>query len=369
MHITSTFRLPDLAVKTLSILTIVLAGILQSQVCNSQVSAEISDSGKVVSIIGAGDVMPGTNYPKPSYLPRSCSSLFDPVRDIISSADMAFCNIEGVFADRGGTAKTCRDTTNCYIFRMPDSYASCIIDAGFDVFGLANNHVNDFGAEGRDNTIRLLKEKAIPFAGFPSHPYIIYEANGLKIGFCAFAPHTACLDMKDYARAAALVAKLDTLCDIVVVSFHGGAEGKDHQHVTRTDEEFLGYNRGSVYKFAHTVIDAGADLVVGHGPHVVRAIEFYNGKLIAYSLGNFCTYRRFNLSGPNANAPLLQVWLDSNGNYVKGRIHSFYQPGEGGPVPDPGKKAISTIRELSRQDFPEKQIEIDDDGWIISINP
>jgi poly-gamma-glutamate capsule biosynthesis protein CapA/YwtB (metallophosphatase superfamily) len=321
-----------------------------------------------IKIMAVGDIMPGTNYPSESYLPSSCGALFDPVRQLIQSADVAIGNLEGVFSSAGGVPKNCSNPKNCYVFRMPDSYANCIKEAGFDILGVANNHVNDFGYEGRLNTAGLLEREGIPFAGFSNKPYLVYHVAGIRIGFCAFAPHTGTLNFKDYENAAAIVEELKMKSDLVIVSFHAGAEGKDHQHVTRKDEVFLGHNRGNPWYFAHRVIDAGADLVIGHGPHVVRAIEFYKEKLIAYSLGNFCTYSRFNLSGPNALAPVLEVELDREGNYISGRIHSFQQLGEGGPVPDISQRAMKRIRELSLMDFPEKKILIDEKGFILNTN-
>ena len=114
-------------------------------------------------------------------------------------------------------------------------------------------------------------------------------------------------------------------CDIVIVSFHGGAEGADFQHVPKTNEMFHGENRGDVYNFAHTMIDNGADVVFGHGPHVTRAIEVYKDRFISYSLGNFCTYGRFNLAGPNGLAPIVKINVDTSGRFLSGRIIPVYQ--------------------------------------------
>ena len=136
-----------------------------------------------------------------------------------------------------------------------------------------------------------------------THPWTIFEKGGVTYGFAAFAPNKGCMDLKDYQGAARITAMLDSLADVVIISFHGGAEGKDHQHVVRGDEEYLGNNRGSVYRFAHDVVDAGADVVFGHGPHVTRALELYKDRLICYSLGNFATYRRFNLSRTQRDCP------------------------------------------------------------------
>lgn len=317
---------------------------------------------RVIRIISVGDVMPGTNYPGKAYLPRSCEALFRHVKPVLNSGDLSIGNLEGVFSSSGGTPKNCKDPKTCYVFRMPDSYAVCLKNAGFDIMGVANNHVNDFGYQGRMNTVQVLEKEGIAFAGFPSHSYCSYSVKGLEIAYCAFAPHTGTLNFKDYDAAAALVKDLKCRHDIVILGFHAGAEGSKHQHITRKDEVFLGHNRGNPWLFARKVIDAGADLVVGHGPHVVRAIDFYKGKLIAYSLGNFCTYARFNLRGPNANAPVLDVTLDEYGNFQHGRIHSFLQLGEGGPLPDSTKQAFRKIESLTHQDFPDLQIVFQDDG-------
>jgi hypothetical protein len=315
-------------------------------------------------IIGTGDIMPGTNYPDERYLPpgNDCAALFDPVRSHLAAADVTFGNLEGVFSSDGGTPKQCKDPSVCYVFRMPDAYLECILDAGYDVLSVANNHVNDFGAEGRANTARLLEEAGIPFAGFRSHPYTTFEKNGVTYGFAAFAPHTGTVDMKDYQGAADIVAMLDSISDVVIVSFHGGAEGRDYQHVPCTDEVFLGHNRGNVCTFAHTVVDAGADVVFGHGPHVIRGMELYKERLICYSLGNFCTYARFNLSGPNGLAPIIKVYTAPDGTFLEGEIIPVYQPGEGGPRPDPRNLAIIQLKELSAADFPDSPLVIEMNG-------
>lgn len=315
-------------------------------------------------IVGTGDIMPGTNYPDSRYLPpgNNCAALFDPVRAYLASGDVTFGNLEGVFCADGGTPKNCKDPSVCYVFRMPDATLDCILDAGYDVLSVANNHVNDFGPVGRASTARLLEEAGVQFAGFRSKPYTTFEKEGVTYGFAAFAPHIGTVDLKDYEGAAAIVALLDSICDVVIVSFHGGAEGRDHQHVPCTDEIYLGYNRGNVCKFARTVVDAGADVVFGHGPHVIRGMELYKERLICYSLGNFCTYARFNLSGPNGLAPIVQVYTAPDGRFLEGRIIPVYQPGEGGPRLDPRKLAIIKLQELSAADFPDSPLVIGTDG-------
>jgi hypothetical protein len=323
-----------------------------------------------ITIIGTGDIMPGTNYPDPGYLPpgNDCQMLFSPVTAILRSADVTFGNLEGVFSSNGGTPKNCRDPKFCYVFRMPDEYLGCILDAGYNLLGVANNHVNDFGIVGRQNTARLLDSTGVAWAGFVEKPSVTFEVNGVKYGFAAFAPHIGTADLKDYEGAARIVRGLDSICDIVIVSFHGGAEGREHQHVPCTDEIYLGYNRGNVCKFARTVVDAGADVVYGHGPHVTRAMELYNNRLICYSLGNFCTYARFNLSGPNGYAPIVKVFTNRSGEFLGGKVIPVHQPGSGGPQIDAGNTAVRLLRELSEADFPENDLVICGDGTLKTRN-
>jgi hypothetical protein len=112
------------------------------------------------------------------------------------------------------------------------------------------------------------------------------------------------------------------------------------------------------------LVDAGADVIFGHGPHVTRAIEVYNDRFIAYSLGNFCTYARFNLSGPNGIAPIVKLQVNRDGEFLSGKIFPIKQIGSGMPIIDPQKAAIFKIRELTHIDIPESKIVIDDNGII-----
>lgn len=319
-----------------------------------------------LTIIGTGDIMLGTSYPSESYLPpgKDCSPILRPVHEVLQSGDLLFGNMEGVFCSEGGTPKKCKDLTKCYVFRMPDHFLNCILDAGYDVLSVANNHVNDFGPAGRASTAALLDSSGVAYAGFVTHPWTLFEKEGVMYGFAAFAPNRGTMNLKDYNRAAEITAMLDSIADVVIISFHGGAEGKDYQHVVRGDEEYLGYNRGSVYRFAHRVVDAGADVVFGHGPHVTRAAELYGDRLICYSLGNFATYRRFNLKGPNGIAPIVKVTVDGEGRFMRGEVVSVYQAGEGGPRIDPAGRAAAKLKELSETDFPGQELVIDIDGIL-----
>ncbi len=319
-----------------------------------------------IQIIGVGDIMLGTDYPSAGYLhpSKDCSPIMRNVLEHLKSADVTFGNLEGVLAGDKGTPKRCNNPDQCYVFRMPVKYTKCLTAAGFDLLSVANNHVNDFGYEGRKHTAKVLKEANLSFAGFSDTPYTIKKIDGVVYGLCAFAPHSGTADSRKINTVKAVVSKLDSIVDIVIVSFHAGAEGRNHQHVTRKTEFFYGYNRGNVYEFSHAAIDAGADVVFGHGPHVTRAIELYKGRLICYSLGNFATYRRFNLSGPNGIAPIMKVFTNRTGEFISGEIIPIYQEGEGITKIDPQKRVIKKIQELTTADFPESKLIIDNNGII-----
>ncbi len=332
---------------------------------NLQVHRLLKDT---VSIIGVGDIMMGTNFPSEKYLPpENGIRLWREVTDILNDADLTFGNLEGVVLDSGGTQKKCNNPDLCYLFRTPEKFISTLVDAGFDVVSMANNHAGDFGQEGRENTVKVLDSLGINHAGLIERPYCLITIDGMKYGFAAFSPNTGTLSINDHEEAKKLVTYLDSISDIVIVSFHGGAEGSKYQHVLRETEFFYGENRGNIYEFAHDLINSGADIIFGHGPHVTRAIEVYQNKFIAYSLGNFCTYARFNLKGANGLAPIIKVYTDHRGKFLWGQIIPIFQEGEGGPKIDQQKRVIKTLQELTSTDFPEVEISINDDGLITYI--
>lgn len=334
---------------------------------HSQVHADSSAvSFDTLTIIGVGDIMMGTDYPSAMYLPpgNDCRPLLQEINSVLRDADITFGNLEGTFAGENGHPKKCKDTTKCFVFRMPDQYVNCLVDGGFDLVSIANNHANDFGATGKRQTEWVLESHGIASAGSHTSPAVIVVKDGIRYGLIAFSPNLGCYGLDDLDAAAWMVDSLRQRCDILIVSFHGGAEGAEHQHVTRRNEIYLGAGRGNVYAFAHRVIESGADIVFGHGPHVTRAIEIYRDRFIIYSLGNFCTYRRFNLRGPNGIAPIIKVRVKPDGSFLQGEIIPVAQPGSGGVSIDPRKRVITKLQELTAIDFPEVPIKIDPEGII-----
>lgn len=318
-----------------------------------------------INVVGVGDMMLGTNFPSKNYLPPSDGKyLLDPVKDSLLNADLTFGNLEGVILNEGGHPKSCKDPSVCYLFRSPEHYVSYLKDAGFDVVSTANNHAGDFGNPGRKNTMRVLDSLGIAHAGLEKVPYTLIRKKEATYGFAAFSPNTGTMSINDLDEAIRITKLLDSLSDIVIISFHGGAEGSKYQHVPRKREIFYGENRGDVYNFAHELINYGADIVFGHGPHVTRAIEVYKDRFIAYSLGNFATYARFNLRGPNGIAPLIRVNVSSDGTFNYAYITATKQEGEGGPVIDEEKQVVTKLQNLTKEDFPETKIIIEDSGLI-----
>ncbi|WP_271782119.1 CapA family protein [Aquimarina algiphila] len=317
---------------------------------------------KTIKIMAVGDIMMGTDFPNDSYLPPDGKGPFDDVNSILTKADILFGNLEGTLTDEGENAKRCSDPSKCYSFRSPEYFGKYLEETGFDVMSIANNHIGDFGEIGIKNTSKTLEKHNIAYAGVFAQPSTIFEKNGIKYGFCAFAPNKDCIKIHNLTNAKKIVTELKEKVDIVIVSFHGGAEGSDHTHVPRKTERFYGEDRGDVYRFAHTLIDVGADIILGHGPHVSRAFEVYKNKFIAYSLGNFCTYSRFNLSGIKGYAPIAEIEINSDGDFIKGMLHSAKQIDEVYPFLDDKKRALKEIKQLTEKDFPESKLIFEDDG-------
>ncbi|RKY56041.1 MAG: CapA family protein, partial [Candidatus Neomarinimicrobiota bacterium] len=253
-----------------------------------------------------------------------------------------------------------------FIFRTPESYVQYILEAGFDAISLANNHVRDMGYQAYRRSMEVCDAAGLHHAGIYDTPSTVIIRNGVRFGFAAFSPHWATSRMQNDENVEKVISDLKKSCDVVVVMFHGGGEGKEYAHTPRENENYNGEIRGDVYHFSHTAIDAGADIVFGSGPHVTRAVELYKDRFIAYSLGNFCTYRSFNLEDLRGIAPIMNVFTDIEGKFLYAKVTAIRQPYPGYPILDPDNKAIKELQKLTTQDFPEMNniLFIDDLGYI-----
>ena len=318
---------------------------------------------KRISIAAVGDMMLGTDYPE-NHLPDDDGfSFLADVTPQLSAADIAFGNLEGVLLDGGEPGKECNNPSACYLFRSPSRYVQHYVNAGFDVLSLANNHARDFGEEGRLASMHTLAAAGIEHSGLEGD-FASMRVNDMDVALLAFAVTKNSNMMLDYDIAAQTVAEHAARHDIVIVSFHGGAEGQNVTRLPFGEEEYFGEPRGNVVRFSRLMVDAGADLVLGHGPHVVRAMERYRDRLIAYSLGNFATYYGISVDGIKGIAPILVATLDGEGRFVEGKIYSTIQIRPAGPSLDPEGRALQLIRSLSIRDFTTPGIRFSDDGVL-----
>ena len=327
-----------------------------------QARAQAPDS--LLTLALCGDIMMGTTYPTVRLPENEGRDIFSDVKQLFLDADFAAGNLEGVICEGGVCTKNTANANN-YAFRMPERYAHLLTDAGFDYLNLANNHTNDFGSFGLDRTRELLEKEGISYSGLPDCESTVVERGGVRYGICSFGHNSYTLKHTDTAAVTRIVTALRPQCDILVVTFHGGAEGSKYSHLPDGPETYLGENRGNLRAFAHHCIDLGADVVFGHGPHVTRAVECYKDRIVAYSLGNFCTTFGVNLSGVNGYAPVLVVRIDRTGRFVEGRIHSFIQTQGTGPRLDPTDKVAQHMRSLSETDFRGQcGLDISDNGTL-----
>lgn len=337
------------------------------QIVDADTLSETKKIKDTISIVAVGDMMLGSAFPSKLNLPPDDAVNSFKAVDTFLKGDIVFGNLEGCFLNSGNSSK-CKgiNPNNCYAFRMPDRYAGIFKTAGFNVLSVANNHVGDFNNKGRKNTAKILDSLQIHYAGQLDKPFDLFSMDSVRYAFVAFAPNENTVSIKNIDSAKLLVAELKKQADIVIVSFHGGGEGARFEHVTRKTEIFYNENRGNVYAFAHGVIDAGADVVLGHGPHVTRAVEVYKNKFIAYSLGNFCTYGMFSLKGPNGIAPLLQLKINAQGDFLYADVISVKQDKINRLTLDESGAAFQKIKTLTDIDFKGHGLKFDNNR--ISLN-
>ena len=316
-----------------------------------------------LTIAMTGDIMMGTTFPSIMLPANDGAHLFDDAKPILQRADLAVGNLEGTLCDGGQSTKG--TGPNSYAFRTPTSYAPLLKEAGYDYLSMANNHANDFGPEGISSTEQQLELLDIKYSGIAGRvESAVINRHGLRIGLCAFGHNSYTLKHTDLETVGRIVDQLVSETDVVIVSFHGGAEGRTKSHLPEGTETFLGENRGSLRELAHFCIDHGADVVYGHGPHVVRAVEVYNGRFIAYSLGNFCTPYGMSLTDISGYSPIVEIKIDRQGAFINGKIHSMKQARGVGPRHDFTHQAARQMKSLSEADLPNSQASLDNQGNI-----
>jgi hypothetical protein len=339
-----------------------------------------------------GDINLGTATLPDGVPPDNGRGLLDRARPALIG-DLVVGNFEGVLADSGTSTKCLMKAPpsirqrrsrpkqlpdslitrpNCYAFRTPIALAGRLVDAGFTHLNLANNHANDLGPAGRASTQQTLDSLGITYYGPLNRVVIDTVRRGdslTTVGIVGFTTYPFAYDLLDIERSAAVVDSIRSLVDLLVVTFHGGREGVRALRTGETAESLGAEPRGDLRRWARAVIDAGADAVIGHGPHVLRGMEFYRGRLIAYSLGNFLTYKGFNLEGPLGVTGVLQLEFSGRGSLRRARLVPMLQVPQRGPAPDTAAAALKLVRRLSEQDFGPSGARIAPNGEIIHPAP
>jgi poly-gamma-glutamate capsule biosynthesis protein CapA/YwtB (metallophosphatase superfamily) len=298
-----------------------------------------------VSITWVGDMTFGTLNAWPA---AGTGSLLDGVKADLRS-DLTMGNLETVL----GTlpmSKCAPHEKDCYQFEAPSDTAINLKHDGFAAVNVANNHTLDAGDAGELSTDAALRGARLRWTGRPGQITYITR-NGIKIALLGFAPWPYDADALNIAAAEALVRQAKQHAQVVIVLEHLGGEGDSYRHVQQGEEYFLGQDRGDSIAFTHGVIDAGADLVMGSGPHVLRGFQWYRGHLIAYSLGNFCGYYTVGLDTYTSASAMLHVTLNGQGQFVRGSVTPLQLVAAGTPQVDPHRTAITYINALSNDDF------------------
>jgi poly-gamma-glutamate capsule biosynthesis protein CapA/YwtB (metallophosphatase superfamily) len=321
-----------------------------------------TEAADTIEMSATGDVIMGS---APNKLPADPAGFFDSVEPGLKS-DLVMGNLEQPITDDTGTSKCGSPArANCYAFRSPPAYAKYLKAAGFELMNTANNHSKDFGSAGYANTVAALTGAGLKYTGAEDQ-ITITEVKGIKVAVIGFSPYAGANNLNDLDHAREIVQKAKGEADLVVVQAHLGAEGADKNHVKPGNELYFGENRGDPLTFTHAVIDAGADVVIAHGPHVLRGMQFYKGHLIAFSLGNFAGGGKTLLNtGILKYGGILHVTLTKDGKYVSGKFLSTMLSSTGVPTRDSaGEQGRKLVAQLSKADFGDTAARIGADGSI-----
>jgi hypothetical protein len=322
-----------------------------------------STAAAAITLSATGDIIMGS---APNRLPpNGGDGFFDSVRAGLKS-DLVMGNLEQPLTDDTGTSKCgSPPRAHCFAFRSPPAYADHLKEAGFQLLNTANNHAKDFGTAGYQSTVSALEKAGLKHTGAEDEITVV-EVKGLKVAVLGFSPYAGANNLNDLDHTREVIQQAKQQADLVVVQAHLGAEGSDKGHVKPGNEIYFGENRGDPIKFTHTAIDAGADIVIAHGPHVLRGMQFYQGKLIAYSLGNFAGGgKTLSSNGVLKYGGILHVSLTKDGKWAGGTFLSTYLSSTGLPTRDAAnERGRALLRQLSADDFGDTAAKIGDDGSI-----
>jgi len=296
-------------------------------------------------------------------LPADPGRLLRAVTPLTRAPDLMIGNLEGTLTDRAASTKCAPDSENCVAFRAPPAYARLFADAGYDVLSLANNHSRDHGTAGLAQTRQVVTAAGMAVTGGPGE-IAVRTVRGVRVAVVGFSPYGWTAPLNDPAEVTALVRAAAAGADVVVAVFHGGAEGAGALHVPAGREIAFGEDRGDLRAFARTAVAAGADAVLGAGPHVVRGAEVVRGAPVAYSVGNLVGYRTLSTAGVLGTTAVLHLSFTAGGRWTGGRLHPTRHVSPGYAEPDPARAAIDLVRRLSAEDFGRSALRMEPDGRL-----
>ena len=296
-------------------------------------------------------------------------SLLAPVRPLVADADIMLLNVESAIGEGAAPRKCGPGSTSCFAFRSPPEAADALRAVsvhGRVVGNIANNHARDAGPSGFVATRRLLTRAGVDVTGADTIATPVPTAHGDTVAFLGFYTSAESPDARDLAAVRRHVARARRRWPIVVVTAHIGAEGNAAQRTPNRTEIFLGrINRGNPVAFAHTAFDAGASLVIGHGPHVMRAAEWHGERLAFYSLGNLLTYGPFNNREPSNRGAIACATLTRDGRVREASVRSTRQLAPGVLTTDDQHRAAALMDSLGRLDFPSTGARIARGGEVV----
>jgi hypothetical protein len=330
-----------------------------------------------VRVCSGGDVAMGTNLDTRWAVGRVANgrpvqalpdplTLIPPLVPLFAAADIALLNVEGAIGAGAAPQKCARRSSLCFAIRQPpgtEQALRAVAPQAKIIGNLANNHARDAGAPGFAETRRRLIDAGVFVTGADSLATPVPVGPGDTIGVLGFSSgnHPSVLDLAAVRR---YVERAVAQYGRVIVTMHIGAEGAKARRTPDQLEMFAGERRGNSVAFARAASEAGASMVIGHGPHVLRGIEWVGRTLVAHSLGNLLTYGAFTMTGYNGRAAVLCATLEADGGVTNAVAHPTKQVPPGFVSADPDSLALGDLRELSMLDFPGTGAVIGTDGSV-----
>lgn len=300
-------------------------------------------------------------------------SLASSLAPFFTGAQVVLVNVEGAIGTGPAPEKCGRRSTNCFAFRQPTAAAKALrhlADSSVAVVGnIANNHSRDAGDAGKDSTVAHLEAAGVLVTGNDTIATPVPLPSGDTIAVLGFHTDSATPDARDLAAVRRHVARAVAQYGTVIVTMHLGAEGPTAQRTRNAVERFLKSNRGNPVGFANAAFAGGATLVVGHGPHVLRAGEWRDDRLALYSLGNLLTYGPFKLREPTDRGAVACVTIDSARHISAAELRPTMQKWPGVLEADSSKRAWALIDSLSALDFPRTGVAVDSLGKLVRRHP